>query len=254
MIDIEKAKREFIIYTNEFDKNNPNIERKIGHSFRVMEISKEISTNLGLQEDQIQVAALIGLLHDIGRFNQFKKYKTFNDKDSIDHGDYGVEILNECIRKYIDLSKYDNIIKKAIKNHNKFKIEEGLNQEELLFSKIIRDADKTDILYESVHMFWQGNESKIEEQRISDNIFNQFKNNTLIERKKGKKLEVDSIITILAFIYDINFKPTFEMIRNENYINKILQRFNFKDEYTKEKMEEVKNIANKYIKEKTKKE
>ncbi len=251
MINIEKAKEEFILYTDKFDKNNPNIKRKIDHSFRVMEISKEISTNLGLQENQIKLATLIGLLHDIGKL---EKYNTFNDKDSIDHGDYGVEILNKCIRKYIDSSKYDNIIKKAIKNHNKFKIEDGLNEEELLFSKIIRDADKIDIFYEAVYIFWKDNESKIEKQRISDNIFNQFKNNTLIERKKGKKLEVDSIITMLAFIYDINFNYSFEIIKNENYINKILQRFNFKDEYTKQKIEEVKNIVNKYIKEKTKKE
>jgi putative nucleotidyltransferase with HDIG domain len=254
MINMEKAKKEFIAYTNQFDINNPNIERKIGHSIRVMGISKKIAESLKLDKEQIELAALIGLLHDIGRFNQMKKYNTFNDKDSIDHGDYGIEILNKDMRKYIDSNKYDTIIKKAIKNHNKYEIEEGLTDEELLFSKIIRDADKTDILYEAVCIFWKDSESKIEKEIISDHLFNQFKNRTLIKRTKGKKSGVDSILTTLAFIFDINFKSTFEILSKEEYINKIIERFDFKDEYTKEKMEEVKEIANKYIQEKTKKE
>ena len=42
------------------------------------------------------------------------------------------------------MDQYDNIIKKAIYNHNKYKIEENLNDVELLHRKIIRDADKLD--------------------------------------------------------------------------------------------------------------
>ena len=70
----------------------------------------------------------MGLLHDIARFEQYTRFQTFSDLKSIDHGDYGVEILkqNNYIRKFIDTDEYDNIIFKAIKNHNIFKIEDGL--------------------------------------------------------------------------------------------------------------------------------
>lgn len=252
MIDIEKAKKEFTKYTNQFDISNPGISRKIGHSLRVMKISNQIAQSLELEEEKIRLATLIGLLHDIARFEQMKQYNTFRDCDSIDHGDYGVEILNKDIRKYIDTNKYDTIIKTAIKNHNKFSIEEGLTEEELLFAKIIRDADKTDIFYESVDMFWKDEENEIENDNISDNILNQFRNNSLIKRRTGAHKKIDSVITILAFIFDINFKPTFAILKKEDYINKIINRFDFKNQETKEKMEEIRKIANEYIEEKIK--
>lgn len=252
MINIEKAKKEFIAYTNQFDVNNPNIERKIGHSFRVMEISEKIAQKLNLDNEQIEIASLIGLLHDIGRFGQMEKYNTFKDLKSIDHGDYGVDILNKDMRKYIDVDKYDTLIKKAIKNHNKFQIEDGLTKEELLFSKIIRDADKMDIFYEAFSMFWKDKEKDVENQIISNQVFEQFKKHMTIKRSKDDNLEIDSLVTILAFVFDINFEPTFEMLEKEEYINKIINRFDFKNQETKEKMKEVKEIINQYIETNTK--
>ena len=51
----------------------------------------------------------------------------------------------------------------------------------------------------------------------------------------------------IAFIFDMNFKISFKILKDEDYINKILNRYNFKDEYTKQKVEEIREIANKYI-------
>ena len=63
-MNIEKAKYEFIKYVNNYDKQNPHIARKIGHSIRVMEISKKIAEHLNLDKEQIDIATLIGLLHE----------------------------------------------------------------------------------------------------------------------------------------------------------------------------------------------
>ena len=65
---------------------------------------------------------LIGLLHDIARFEQYTKYKTFRDSISIDHGDLGVEILFEEkeIEKYdLDKKYYQN--SESTKKVKKFK-------------------------------------------------------------------------------------------------------------------------------------
>ena len=179
IIDLEKAKKEFLKYTENYDLTNENINRKQGHSIRVMNISKQIATELNLTEEQIQIAALIGLLHDIARFEQYTQYQTYNDNRSFDHGDYGVEILDKDIRKYIETDKYDKIIKVAIKNHNKFEIEEGLNEEELLFSKLIRDADKIDILYETIWLFWKGEDKAINNTEVSTEVMEKFEQNKL---------------------------------------------------------------------------
>ena len=246
-MDLEKAKQEFLKYTSNYDANNGSIARKIGHSIRVMEISGEIAKDLDLNNEQIELAKMIGLLHDIARFEQMKRYGTFKDSKSCDHGDLGVELLEQdnFIRQFVVPDKYDKIILKAIKNHNKYKIEDNLTEEELLFSKIIRDADKLDIIYEGVEMFWKDPKEviEVEESDITLEVFNQFISNETINRKYSK-LPADKLICFLGFIFDINFNYDFKIIKQENYINKILNRFDFKH---KEKFEKIREIANKYI-------
>ena len=234
-IDLEKAKKEFIKYTEKYNLNEETLKRKQQHSLRVMELSKEIATRIGLEKEEIELATLIGLLHDIARFEQYTQYKTLKDIESFDHGDYGVKILYEegLIKKYIETNEYDEIIKKTIKNHNKLKI----------------DADKIDILYESTKIFWIGEENNINETKITEKYWKQVLEKQLIKREKGVNITgLDSILSVIVFIFDINFKESFQILEEENYINQIIDRFDTK--YEKEKMKELKKIANEYIKEK----
>ena len=246
-MNLEKAKDEFLKYTENYDLNNSNIFRKQTHSLRVMEISKQISEGLNLSQEEIELATLIGLLHDIARFEQYTKFKTFKDARSVDHGDWGVEILDKDIRKYIKTDKYDEIIKIAIKNHNKYAIENGLTKEQELFSKIVRDADKIDIIYEAIEMFWENQESEVENSKISREVVEQFKKQELIN-KLDKETLIDDVVSIIAFVFDINYDVSLQIIKNNNYINKIVDRFNVKDKKTKEELEEIRKIANEYIK------
>ena len=55
---------------------------------------------------------------------------------------------------------------------------------------------------------------------------------------------------MISFIFDINFKESFQIIKEEDSINKILNQFEFKDEKTKRLIGEIRNIANSYIEEK----
>lgn len=247
MIDIKRAEKNFLKYIEKYDSNIIPIEIKKKHSFRVMEVSKKLAESLNLELEKIDLATLIGLLHDIARFEQYTRFKTFNDYNSFDHGDYGVEILKESIRNYISIEKYDNVIKKAIKNHNKYAIEEGLNDEELLFSKIIRDADKLDLLYLATESIWDGTEVQINDQKVSDDVIEEFKSHKQIKKATKNREKVDSIVITIAFIFDLNFKESYLIIQKNNYINKILEKFNFFDIKTKKEFEEIKKIANNYI-------
>ena len=225
-MNLENAKKEFEKFIQQYDLEDERIKRKFGHSFRVMENTGEIAKSLNLSNEEIELSKLIGLLHDIGRFEQERIYKTFKDHKSIDHGDLGVEILkkDKYIRKYIEEDKYDNIILKAIKNHNKLYIEEGLTKQELLFSKIVRDADKLDIFYEGVEIFW-----------------------TNLMDRKNIITEADKVLNLIGFMFDINFKYDFKILKKENYINKILDKFEFIDEITSNQMKNARKIANEYI-------
>lgn len=251
MIDLEKAKNEFIKYTNNYDLNDPNIDRKKFHSLRVMENSKKIAENSGLNEEQIQLATLIGLLHDVARFDQWTNFHSFSDRKTIDHGNDAIRILenNNFIRKFVDTDKYDEIIKKAIRNHNKYKIEDELKDEELIQAKIIRDADKLDIFYEWIENMFLESEEKvksIEESTISEDYFNQFLNEVQIFNKPNQS-PLDIIISTLAFIFDLNFKYSLQVVQAEDYINKILNKFNFKNSNTIEQINKIKEISNNFL-------
>lgn len=251
MIDIEYAIENFIKYTENYDLTNTHIKGKQTHSIRVMKLCGTIAESLNLSEEQIELAKVIGLLHDIARFEQYTQYSTFSDADSFDHGDYGAEILKDNIRNYIKVEKYDNIISTAVKNHNKYAIDKNLKDDELLYSKIVRDADKLDIIFECIDIFWKNNEDKVEKSILTEEIFEEFKTKRQIKRNKENKLSaVENVCATLAFIFDLNFKESFAILEREKYIDRIIDRFNFYDEKTNRMMNEIKKIANRFVEEK----
>ena len=253
MIDIEKAKLEFMNYVKNYDQENKMIVLKISHAFRVMEQSKNIAESLKLEKEQVDLATLIGLLHDIARFEQMKRYGTYEDKKSIDHGDLGAEMLSNVsfIRRFVSDDKYDNIIIVAVKNHNKYEIQDGLTDLELLHSKIIRDADKIDILYEATESFWYKESEKDfidSSEFVSDEYFAQIKNHKQVVRKKGDVSRIDKIISYMGFVFDFNYKYTFKTVYEKDYINKIIDRLDYRSSKSREQIEEIKKIVNDFIK------
>ena len=130
MIDIEKAKEQYRNHVEKVDTSDYRNQRKISHMYRVANVSKQIAQKMNLTEEQIKLAELIGLLHDIGRFEQYKVFDkstasvTMDINKIFDHGQAGVDILkkNNYIRKFIQDDKYDELIYKAIFEHNKFQI------------------------------------------------------------------------------------------------------------------------------------
>lgn len=247
MIDIEKAKKELVDHVYKLEIENPRVEIKIGHIMRVEENCKNIAIDLGLAKEQIQLAQLIGLLHDIGRFEQ---YQILEKNKKFDHGEAGVEVLkkNNYIRAYIEESNYDNIIYTAIYEHNKYQLTEGLSKEKELFSKIVKDADKMDLLYEAIYLYWQNEEriQKVEEGKLSEKMLENFYEGKLAD-SRNRISETDQILRFASFIYDIHFLCNFKKLRENNYISKMIDRFDYQLPETKAEMMRVKEVANQYI-------
>ena len=80
-------------YAMKYDMNIKEIAYKYNHSYRVVHQAEEISRSIELDEEEKDLASLIALLHDIARFEQWKRYKSFSDTKEFDHGDEGVKIL-----------------------------------------------------------------------------------------------------------------------------------------------------------------
>lgn len=258
MIDIEIAKKEFNEYLKNFDLNVDSIKLKMVHTYEVMNYSRILSNRLNLSKEDSNLSELIALLHDIGRFEQSKLIDGIFDKaDSLyfDHGKFGEKILFEdnMIRKFIRTNEYDEIIRKAILNHNKFAIENAdtMSEKELLHAKLIRDNDKMDNfrvkLTENFKVLLGTDDiNKIENDEISDNIYNDFMNHRLIVTTETKTI-LDRWISYIAFIFDMNFKESIKILQEDDMINKMFDRIEYKNEMTIEKMIKMKRESKKYV-------
>ena len=210
---MQEAIKEFQRFVKQYDLSDPGIMRKFHHTFRVVEYAKDIARSEGLSEDDVNLAMLCALLHDIARFRQWSIYKTYIDAKSFDHGDEAYNILSHknYIANYTVDPYEQRIILKAVRNHNKYKIEDGLTDRELFFTKLLRDADKIDIIctqgeINGVFILNPSYIKPFQEKRL-------FKNS-------GVTGEYEILLRQIAFVYDMNFKYTYRLLLTNNIIDK----------------------------------
>ena len=240
---------EFDKYVQQYDLNEKMIEYKYNHSYRVVHQAEEICRSLNLDTVERDLASNIALLHDIARFRQWTKYKTFNDRESFDHGEEGVKILfdeGEIENYLIDKDDYE-VVKKAIYYHNKFDLNyDELTEREKLHCNIIRDADKIDIVYAfSTNRLL---ELEDDDSEISESVSEDFMNHVLTV-KKEIKTKNDRILEILGYLYDLVYDYSKERVLNEKYVDKIYNHLKnkklfkpYRDEMIKFLKGEIKNV------------
>ncbi|MCR5675350.1 MAG: HD domain-containing protein [Lachnospiraceae bacterium] len=149
-IDREQVKRAFTEYAGHYDAEDVKIRLKIDHTYRVAAFTERIAKSLSLDRADVELAWLSGMLHDIGRFEQLKRYGTFIDRLSVDHAELGADLLfaDGLIGSFADLDDVPErraMLETAIRLHNKLALPEDLNDRMRMFSDILRDADKCDI-------------------------------------------------------------------------------------------------------------
>lgn len=208
---LNEAKKAFFDYVRTFPQLEQIILKK-KHTLRVMTYCGIIAETLGMSEEDIEVAKLCGLLHDIGRFEQWIKYGTYVDHLSVSHALLGYNLLeNEKFRRsfYKDES-LDSIVLCSVKEHSELKIPENISERQELFLKITRDADKLDI----IDMVSKNEISVDDDSTLTEEALSAFRENRLIIRTKTKTA-LDRMASHFAFVYDLNF-PISYAILNEN--------------------------------------
>ena len=142
----DAAKVAFEAYLDEYDRADDKIHLKIVHTYGVVDAAEDIARRMGLTEEDVQLAKLIGLLHDIGRFEQIKRFDSF-EPGTMEHAAYGAQLLfgsEKMIRRFVKDDRFDSLICPAIEKHSDFKLEGIADERTLLHAKLIRDADKLD--------------------------------------------------------------------------------------------------------------
>lgn len=253
MIDIEHAKHVFDDYVKDYDLEIPQIYLKYIHSYKVMKVIEELCDMQGITKEK-DLCLLIGLLHDIGRFEQYRLYQSFIDYKTCDHAMYSSYLLFDkgLIRKFIQEDTYDPLIKKAIEQHNKYKIEEGFTDEELFYIHMIRDADKLDHFrvkeVEKDTTLLGVTYQEAGKETITQDVYDQFIAHKLIYGPT-RKTHLDRWISYNAFIFDLYFEESKQYLKKYSYIERSFDRIKIEDLKTRKQYNALKKCALDYLKE-----
>lgn len=251
MIDFVHAKEVFERYLDGYDREDERIRLKIVHTYCVVDCSREIAVRMGLSQEDMELAMLIGLLHDIGRFEQVKRYQSF-EPTTMDHAQEGVRILFEegMIRQFLETDQYDDIIRTAIARHSDFKLDGIEDERTLLHARLIRDADKLDNcrvkLEDSVEVLLGKTAEEAGREAISDTIFAAACEKSSIF-SPDRRTAMDYWVSYIVYIYDINFRETLQIIKEKNYMPEIIHRIPCSNPDTKEKIARIEADVMDYI-------
>ncbi len=210
---------------------NANIELKDKHSRRVCDEMAYLAEQLNLSPNEKLIAQTIAIFHDIGRFEQFIKYRTYHDPRSVNHCLLGLEVLEKTkILEGVD-SGEKQLIEKAIEYHGQKELPADLDGQCLLFSQMIRDADKIDIYYVVIDYYRQYRENP-DGFKLELDLPNkpEYSANVVEQILKEEKIDYNTLRTWndmklcqLSWVYDVNFIPTLRRIKQRKFIEGILE-------------------------------
>jgi hypothetical protein len=224
----------FEAYSHKFigadDFVNSHLRLKRDHTRRTCEEILYLANKLSLSDNEMRIAEAVALLHDVGRFPQFAVYRTYNDIRSVDHGALGVQVLREeGTLKSLDADE-KLWLETAIAYHGKKSLPEHINGQALFFLKLIRDADKIDILRIVIQMFQENRENQEgafldlpDIPQISPEVLDSVLQRKPIEYGRLRTLN-DFKLCQIGWVYDMNFPASLERLESAGILD---QMFNF---------------------------
>jgi len=233
--DMDFFRKWFLDYVSQFSSPESfiqdNIKLKIEHTERVCENILRLAKAEKIEEEGCRLAETIALFHDLGRFEQFMKYKTFKDSESENHALLGVKILETTGILFRLPINEKELILKAVEYHNLMKIPGSAesSKELLFYSKLIRDADKLDILRlicEDYKEEENGRNPALDfdlpdTSGCSESIVTDVLNNRMAKIGDVRN-QNDVKLLRLSWIFDINFPATFLILKEHKYLNTII--------------------------------
>ncbi len=231
----------FAVYTSSFkfaeEGDQKNIRLKERHTHEVCRNIVLIARGSSLADGKLMLAELIGLFHDVGRFPQYEKYKTFRDSISENHAALGASILSEKgILERLSEEERDLVLS-SVKFHNALAMPDLANDEARLFLKLIRDADKLDIWRVFVEYYESEEEDRAsavglglpDDPGYSGDALSYIFKEQVAPLSCLRNLN-DFKLTQLSWVFDLNFRETFRLLQERGYVDRILETMPRTDE------------------------
>lgn len=222
----------FKTYTRGFAEqaNDPEpFQLKIAHTANVCENMAILAKSQKWTGERQYRALACALLHDIGRFHQYRKYETFSDAQSENHALLSVKVIKkQGLLKHLEKIERQQITT-AVALHNVFALPPALHPEIRELTELLRDADKLDIFRVMVELYngtVPGRTSFIthhlpDDGQISSKLITNIENRQLIDLRDVKTLNAMKLLQV-SWIFDLNFPVSLELVRQRGYIESIL--------------------------------
>ncbi|MDD2756306.1 MAG: HD domain-containing protein [Methanothrix sp.] len=216
-----------------------NIRLKLEHTYRVCENITIIALSQGVNREDLALAKAIALLHDVGRFEQLQGFGSFDDRKTLDHAMLGLKVINRS-EILCSLPKRErNLIRKSIWHHNKYRIPVREKAEVAFFSKLIRDADKLDILRIITEHFERRDQHPnraldlglADEMELTKKVVSDFLQGKMVKISAMKTLG-DRHLLYLGWVVDINFPITLDLMKEKGYLERLLADLSMEPEIT----------------------
>ena len=230
-IDRIKIKEAFKAYTDRYNASDPKIRLKIDHTYRVAQLCERIALEEGYDAAIQEMAWLTGMLHDIGRFEQVRRFDTFLDSLSVDHANFGADLLfnNGLIKNFIDdgdLSPNElEILECAIRNHSAFQIAERLSEVERIHCNLLRDADKIDIYRVNcdtpLEEIYNVTTEDLKTSAVTPEVKQAFEEKHAVLRAL-KKTAIDNVVGHICLYFELVYPTSQAIAREQGYLGKLL--------------------------------
>lgn len=224
---------EFQRYTDAYDSSDTKIKLKIDHTYRVADLCEQLAQSIHLSEKDTLLAWACGMLHDIGRFEQIRQYGTFFDSLSVNHAEFGADLLfqdnlyEQIIPVDSDSLFEENkkLIEQAIRVHNRLSTPDTLTEREQIFADLLRDADKIDILrvnYETpIEEIYNTTIEDFRRSIVSPNVKKAFMERRCVNRAE-KSTAIDNLVGHICLVFELVYPKSLELVQKQGYLYKLM--------------------------------
>lgn len=205
----------------------PMQQLKLEHSIRVAADARLLAAEMRWPAEEVRLAEAVGLLHDIGRFPQFKTYRSFSDAATVDHGDFGAAALETGDLLDGVSAEMRRLILTAVRFHNKKELPPGLTPHEEQHVRLVRDADRLDIFFVCCDMIESGRIHDHPEVAVGVDLDGPVTLQVLEQFERGEKIDyrnlrslADRFILQLSWIHDLSFDASRRQVRDRGVLEK----------------------------------
>lgn len=213
------------------------MEVKLTHTMGVVRAAERIAKSINLSDEEVELAKLCALMHDVGRFPQIAKYKNDNDLITENHALLSVKTIKE--KEMLHEDDYTNdLVLKAVLYHNMKDIpEEEKDDKVILYSKLLRDADKVDIYRAVVEEVLSLPLDELKElysdlsfeEKTSDAIYEGYMNGTYVPKSEVKTMLDHNLLQLGWVIDGFYYKETGKIIAENNYPARMFEQIKMDD-------------------------